>query len=155
VNKLLDTLDEIRRIPLPADELLGPSTLNIGTLSGGRAPNVIADEAKADIMIRLVGDSTVTKAALLRAADGRADLREVIEIPAVRLDAVEGIPTTVVAFTTDIPAFGGAWGRPLLIGPGTIHVAHTLEERVPKRQLVEAVELYQRIVKDLCKRELK
>jgi acetylornithine deacetylase len=155
VNKLLDTLDAIRRIPLPTDELLGPSTLNIGTLAGGRAPNVIADEAKADIMIRLVSDSADTKTALFRAADGRADLREVIEIPAVRLDAVEGIPTTVVAFTTDIPAFGGAWGRPLLIGPGTIHVAHTLEERVPKRQLLEAVELYQRIVKDLCKRESK
>ena len=155
VNKLLDTLQAIRRIPLPVDELLGPSTLNIGTLSGGRAPNVIADEARADIMIRLVGDPAETKAALFHAAQGRADLREVIEIPAVRLDGVEGIPTTVVAFTTDIPAFGGAWGRPLLIGPGSIHVAHTLEERVPKRQLLEAVELYQRIVKDLCKRESK
>jgi acetylornithine deacetylase len=124
-------------------------------LSGGRAPNVIADEAKADIMIRLVGDSTETKAALFRAAAGRAELREVIEIPAVRLGAVEGIPTTVVAFTTDIPAFGGVWGKPLLIGPGTIHVAHTLDERVPKTQLLEAVELYQRMVKDLCKRESK
>jgi acetylornithine deacetylase len=155
VEKLLDTLDAIRRIPLPTDELLGPSTLNIGTLSGGRAPNVVADEAKADIMIRLVSDSAETKAALFKAAAGRAELREVIEIPAVRLDAVEGIPTMVAAFTTDIPAFGGAWGRPLLIGPGSIHVAHTLEERVPKRQLLEAVELYQRIVKDLCKRESK
>jgi len=155
VNKLLDVLTDMRRIPLPVDELLGPSTLNIGTLSGGRAPNVIADEARADIMIRLVGDSAATKAALFQAAEGRAELREVIEIPAVRLAAVEGIPTTVVAFTTDIPAFGGAWGEPLLIGPGTIHVAHTLDERVPKTQLLEAVELYQRIVKDLCKRESK
>ena len=155
VNKLLDALADIRRIPLPVDELLGPSTLNIGTLAGGRAPNVIADEARADIMIRLVGDSTETKAALQRAAEGRAELREVIEIPAVRLGAVDGIPTTVVAFTTDIPAFNGAWGEPFLIGPGTIHVAHTLEERVPKAQLLEAVELYQRIVKELCKRESK
>jgi acetylornithine deacetylase len=155
IHKLLDALDAIRRIPLPKNKLLGPSTLNVGTLSGGRAPNVVADEAKADIMIRLVGDSTTTKAALAKAAEGRAELREVIEIPAVHLQAVPGIPTTVVAFTTDIPAFGGAWGEPLLIGPGTIHVAHTLEERVPKRQLTEAVELYQRIVKELCKRESK
>jgi acetylornithine deacetylase len=155
VNKLLDVLADMRTIPLPVDELLGPSTLNIGTLSGGRAPNVIADEAKADIMIRLVGDSTDTKAALQRAAEGRAELREVIEIPAVRLGAVAGIATTVVAFTTDIPAFNGAWGEPFLIGPGTIHVAHTLEERVPKAQLIEAVELYQTIVKELCKRESK
>jgi acetylornithine deacetylase len=137
------------------DDLLGPSTLNIGTLSGGRAPNVIADEARADVMIRLVGDSAETKAALARAVEGRAELREVIEIPAVRLDAVDGIETTVVAYTTDIPAFDGRWGQPLLIGPGTIHVAHTLEERVAKCELTEAVELYQRIVRQLCKRESK
>ncbi|HEV2445065.1 MAG TPA: M20/M25/M40 family metallo-hydrolase [Candidatus Sulfopaludibacter sp.] len=152
IHKLIDALSAIREIPLPTDSLLGASTLNIGTLAGGRAPNVIADEARADIMIRLVGDSTGIKQALARAVEGRAELREVIEIPALRLNAVEGIPTTVVAFTTDIPAFAGQWGEPLLIGPGSIHVAHTLEERVPKRQLLEAVEIYQRIVRQLCKR---
>ena len=155
IHKLIDALTDMRRIPLPVDPLLGPSTLNIGTLSGGRAPNVIADEARADIMIRLVGDSAETKAALARAAQGRAELREIIEIPALRLNSVDGIPTTVVAFTTDIPAFGGQWGEPFLIGPGSIHVAHTLEERVAKPQLTEAVELYQRIVRHLCKRESK
>jgi len=155
IHKLLDTLADIRRIPLPSDPLLGPSTLNVGTLSGGRAPNVVADEAKADIMIRLVGDPTATKEALHRAAEGRAELREVIEIPAVRLNALDGIETTVVAFTTDIPAFGGQWGEPFLIGPGSIHVAHTLEEHVAKSELLEAVEIYQQMVKQLCKRESK
>jgi acetylornithine deacetylase len=155
IHKLIDALAAIRRIPLPVDLLLGPSTLNIGTLSGGRAPNVIADEARADIMVRLVGDSGETKAALTRAVDGLAELREVIEIPALHLGAVDGIPTTVVAFTTDIPAFGGQWGEPFLIGPGTIHVAHTLEERVPKQQLLDAVQIYQRMVRHLCKRESK
>jgi acetylornithine deacetylase len=152
IHKLIEALCAIREIPLPVDDLLGPSTLNIGTLSGGRAPNVIADEAKADIMIRLVGDSAATRQALARAVEGRAELREVIEIPALRLNGVDGIPTTVVAFTTDIPAFGGQWGEPLLIGPGSIHVAHTLEECVPKNQLLEAVEIYQKIVKQLCRR---
>jgi acetylornithine deacetylase len=155
IHKLIDALAAIRRIPLPEDVLLGPSTLNIGTLSGGRAPNVIADEARADIMIRLVGDSTETKAALAGAVKGLAELREVIEIPALRLNAMEGIDTTVVAYTTDIPAFGGRWGEPFLLGPGSIHVAHTLEERVPKQQLAEAVGIYQRMVRDLCKRESK
>jgi acetylornithine deacetylase len=155
IHKLIDALAAIRQIPLPVDSLLGPSTLNIGTLSGGRAPNVIADEARADIMVRLVGNSSETKAALARAVDGLAELREVIEIPALHLGAVDGIATTVVAFTTDIPAFGGKWGEPFLIGPGTIHVAHTLEERVPKQQLLEAVQIYQRMVKYLCKRESK
>lgn len=152
IHKLVDVLADIRRIQLPVDPLLGPSTLNIGTISGGRAPNVIADEAKADIMIRLVGDSAETKAALQRAVEGRAELREVIEIPALLLNGVDGLPTTVVAYTTDIPAFGGKWGEPFLVGPGTIHVAHTLEERVPKAQLIEAVEIYQRIVRYLCKK---
>ncbi|HLK66179.1 MAG TPA: M20/M25/M40 family metallo-hydrolase [Bryobacteraceae bacterium] len=155
IHKLIDVLADMRRIPLPVDALLGPSTLNIGTLSGGRAPNVVADEARADIMIRLVGDPSETKRALAAAAAGRAELREVIEIPALHLNSVDGIETTVVAFTTDIPAFGGQWGEPFLIGPGSIHVAHTLEERVPKQQLLEAVQIYQQMVQQLCKRESK
>ena len=155
VHKLIEVLGDMLRLPLPSDPLLGPSTLNIGTLAGGHAPNVIADEARADIMIRLVGDSAETKAALARAAAGRVELREVIEIPALHLNALDGLETTVVAFTTDIPAFGGKWGEPFLIGPGSIHVAHTLEERVPKQELVEAVQIYRRMVKELCKRESK
>jgi acetylornithine deacetylase len=155
IDKLLSALDGIRRIELPVDELLGPSTLNIGTLAGGRAPNIIADQARAEVMIRLVGDSRATRQAVAKAVAGCAEAREVLEIPAVRLGRLDGFETTVVAYTTDIPAFGGSWGQPFLIGPGTIHVAHTLEERVPKRQLVEAVEIYQRMVKQLWKQESK
>ncbi len=155
IHKLIDALGEIRRISLPSDALLGASTLNIGTISGGRAPNVIADEARAEIFIRLVGDSTGTRQDLARAVEGRAELREVLEIPPVRLGSLEGMETTVVAFTTDIPAFAGQWGEPFLIGPGSIHVAHTLEEHVPKKELTEAVQLYQRMVKQLCRRASK
>jgi acetylornithine deacetylase len=155
INKLLDVLADIRRIELPTDPQLGPSTLNIGLISGGRAPNIIADGAHAEIFIRLVGDSASTKAALERAVNGRAALNFVLEIPALRLGAIDGIPTTVVAFTTDIPAFQGRWGEPFLIGPGSIHVAHTLEERVPKNQLIDAIEIYQTMVKELCRRASK
>ena len=146
IDKLLDALAAIRGIELPVDDILGPSTLNIGTIHGGRAPNVIPDEARAEIFIRLIDDSAGTKAALARAVGDKCELNFVLEIPALQLTAVEGLPTTVVAYTTDIPAFLGAWGRPLLLGPGTIHVAHTLEERVPKKELLEAVEIYQRMV---------
>jgi len=149
IDKLLDALARIRAIPLPVDDLLGPSTLNIGTVSGGRAPNVIADEAKAEIFIRLVGESTATKDAIAAAVAGRAEAREMIEIPALRLGSLPGIETTVVAYTTDIPAFGGAWGTPFLIGPGSIHVAHTLDERIPKKQLEDAVGIYQSMVSQL------
>jgi acetylornithine deacetylase len=152
IHKLIDVLARMRAIALPVDPLLGASTLNIGTIHGGRAPNVIADEARAEILIRLVGDSTSTKEALAAAVEGLAELREVIEIPALRLNPFDGLPTSVVAFTTDIPALGGQWGEPFLIGPGSIHVAHTNEEHVEKAELTEAVQIYIRMVKELCKR---
>jgi acetylornithine deacetylase len=151
IVKLLDVLEAVRKIELPVDELLGPSTLNIGTIHGGRAPNVIPDEARAELFVRLVGDSTSTRAAMATAVASvpGVEASEILEIPALRLIAVEGLPTTVVAYTTDIPVFRGLWGQPLLFGPGTIHVAHTLHERVPKQELLDAVELYQKIVRQL------
>lgn len=149
IEKLLDALARVRAIPLPVDPVLGACTLNIGQLHGGRAPNVIADHAEASLMFRLVGDPAPLRESVARAVAGLAEAREILCIPALKLGALDGFETTVVAFTTDIPAFGGAWGEPFLIGPGSIHVAHTSEERVPKAQLAEAVTLYQAVVKRL------
>ena len=149
IEKLLDVLESIRRIELPEDPTLGKSTLNIGTITGGRAPNVIPDYARSELFVRLVGDPASTRIAIDRAAEGKAEVAEVLYMPALRLGALDGMETTVVAFTTDIPAFGDAWGKPYLIGPGTIHVAHTVEERVPKWQLLEAVNIYQNMVRQL------
>jgi acetylornithine deacetylase len=142
-------LADLRRIPMPSDPLLGASTMNIGTIEGGRAPNVIPDYARAEILIRLVADPAPLKQAVTKICAGRVEAAEVLCIPAVRLGALDGFPTTVAAFTTDIPAFAGAWGIPFLIGPGTIHVAHTSEERVAKQDLRDAVEIYMRMVKQL------
>ena len=150
IHSLLDALANIRAIELPSDELLGQSTLNIGTISGGRAPNVIADEARAEIMFRLVREPAELRAAVARAAAAhKVEAREVLFAPAVRLTTLDGLPTTVVAFTTDIPTFEGAWGQPFLIGPGSIHVAHTAEENIAKRELTEAVAIYARMVRQL------
>lgn len=151
IDALLDALDEIRRIPLPEDPLLGRSTLNIGTISGGRAPNVVSDSARAEIMFRLVGDPAPIRDAISRIVAGRAEVecREVLFTPAVRLGALDGLATTVVSYTTDIPVLAGAWGQPFLLGPGSIHLAHTPEERVAKRELLEAVETYASLVRRL------
>jgi acetylornithine deacetylase len=149
IHTLLDVLHDIRQIPLPQDALLGPSTLNIGTIEGGRAPNVVADLAKAEIMFRTVGEPVKTREAVLAMAAGRAEALEVFYTPALQLAKLDGLPTTVVAFTTDIPSFEGAWGQPFLIGPGSIHVAHTAEERIPKKELSEAVEIYARMAVQL------
>jgi acetylornithine deacetylase len=149
IHTLLDVLNDIRQIPLPNDTLLGRSTLNIGTIDGGRAPNVVADQAEAEIMFRTVGDPAKIREAVSVAAAGRAEAREVFYTPAVQLAKVDGLPTTIVAFTTDIPSFEGTWGRPFLIGPGSIHVAHTAEERIPKKELSEAVDIYSRMATQL------
>ena len=151
IEKLLNALERIRKVPLPVDPVLGPSTLNIGTIQGGRAPNVIPDEAVAEIFVRVVGDVTELRRAIDAAARPDAETKEILFIPAVHLGSLEGFETTVVAYTTDIPAFAGAWGQPFLIGPGSIHVAHTKEERIPKSQLTAAVSLYRKLVEKLSR----
>jgi acetylornithine deacetylase len=151
IEKLLNSLQRIRQIQLPKDELLGPSTLNFGLISGGRAPNVIPDQARAEIFIRVVGDVSQLREQIRSAAKPDAEANEVLFIPAVHLGTIDGFETTVVAYTTDIPAFGGTWGQPFLICPGSIHVAHTTEERIPKHQLLESIGLYKQMVTRLSK----
>src|SRR6266705_3659025 len=149
IHTLLDVLHDIRQIPLPKDALLGRSTLNIGTIDGGRAPNVVADHAEAEIMFRTVGHPAKLREAVSAAVAGRAEVREVLHTPAVQLSKFDGLPTTIVAFATDIPTFDGAWGQPFLIGPGSIRVAHTAEERISKKELSEAVDIYVRMATQL------
>jgi acetylornithine deacetylase len=149
IEKLLNALERIRRVRLPVDSILGASTLNIGTITGGRAPNVVPDQAQAEIFIRIVGDVTDLRRVVSGAAAPDAVANEILFIPAVHLGSLSGFVTTVVAFTTDIPAFGAAWGQPFLIGPGSIHVAHTAHESIPKDQLLEAVEIYKKMVNRL------
>ena len=149
IDKLLDLLMEIRNVRLPQDALLGKSTLNIGTISGGRAPNVIADEAQADLMFRTVADPEPIRAALQGLVSGRGELKEMLHTPALHLEPLGGFETAVVAYTTDIPNFNGAWGKPFLIGPGSIHVAHTAEERIPKKELLDAIAIYTSMVQKL------
>ena len=149
INKLLDALHKIRAIALPTDPVLGPSTLNIGTISGGRAPNVIPDSARAELFIRLVENGDSTRKAIADAVGSLVEAREVLCLPALRLGSLPGFETSVMSYTTDIPAFGGAWGQPYLLGPGTIHVAHTSEERIPKREIIEAIQIYKKMVRHL------
>jgi acetylornithine deacetylase len=151
IEKLLDAMQRVRKVPMPVHPVLGASTMNIGIISGGRAPNVIPDEARAEIFIRVVDDVTELREQVKDAAQPEATAEEVLFIPAVQLGSLEGFRTTVVAYTTDIPAFGGAWGQPFLIGPGTIHVAHTSQERIAKSQLTEAVILYKELVERLSR----
>ncbi len=147
-HKLVEALARVLAMPLPVVEDVGPSTLNIGLMHGGRAPNVIADYAEAQVLVRLVSDSAPVRAALVEAVAGLAEVDFTLEIPFVRMRAVEGLPTMIAKFTTDIPQLTN-WGEPLLLGPGSIHVAHTPHEKIAKREVLQAVDLYIKVAKQL------
>jgi len=151
IEKLLDALGNIRKLKLPLHATAGPSTLNVGLIEGGRAPNVIPDHASASLLIRLVGPTEELRHQLRAAVDGLAQAYFVLEIPFMELGSVSGIETMIAAFTTDIPALTN-WGKPVLIGPGAIHVAHTDGEYIEKKQLLDAVDLYARIARELLAR---
>jgi acetylornithine deacetylase len=148
IDKLISALHDVIALPLPVEPEIGPSTLNVGLIEGGRAPNVIADKAEAHILIRLVGPSDETKKAIVAAVGDRADVKFSLELPFVRMRKVGTLPTMVAKFTTDIPSLT-AWGEPFLLGPGSIHVAHTPNEKIAKKELLEAVNLYIELATDL------
>ncbi len=141
IDKLVESLHDVLAMPLPVEPEIGPSTLNIGLVQGGRAPNVIADKAEAHLLIRLVGPSEETKRNILATVGDRADVTFSLELPFVRMRKVGNLPTMVAKFTTDIPSLT-AWGEPFLLGPGSIHVAHTPNEKIAKKELLESVDLY-------------
>jgi acetylornithine deacetylase len=148
VHKLVEVLDRLLKLKLPVDEYAGDTTVNIGQIQGGHAPNVIADQAEAQVLIRLVCDSAPVRAAVLEAAKGLAEVSFTLDLAFVRLRAVEGQPTMIAKFATDIPQLTN-WGEPVLLGPGSIHVAHTPFEKLAKKELLEAVELYVEVAKQL------
>jgi len=148
IEKLLEALARLRAMPLPHNPGFGPCTLNIGVIEGGRAPNVIADHAKAHLLYRLVGPAAGLRKNITEAIAGLAHADFVLEIPFVKLNTVPGIDTMVASFTTDIPALS-MWGAPVLLGPGSIQVAHTERECISKKQLHQAVELYCGLAKQL------
>ena len=148
IDKLIPALARLRAMPLPSDPEIGACTLNIGIIEGGRAPNVIPDYAHADLSYRLIGPSDELRRQILATAGDQVEVTFPLELPFLRLRTVAGLPTMIAAYTTDIPKLTN-WGEPLLLGPGSIHVAHTDGEYIEKRQLHEAIELYCTIARKL------
>lgn len=148
IDKLLDILSDLRGLALPRDPLLGSCTLNIGVISGGRAANVVPDEAAAQILFRTVNGERDLYNQVVSLLDGRCEYEVVRDTPALRMEKLDGFETDVVAFTTDLSTLT-QWGCRVLLGPGSITVAHTNQERVAKADLTRAVELYCRLVREL------
>ncbi|MBZ5667802.1 MAG: M20/M25/M40 family metallo-hydrolase [Acidobacteriia bacterium] len=141
IDKLVEALHRLHAMKLPENEDTGPCTKNVGMIEGGRARNIISDFARAELFYRLVGPSDALRREIVEAVGKLAEVEFTREAPFMRLRTLDGLPTMVAAFTTDIPSLTN-WGEPLLLGPGSIHVAHTEGEFVEKAQVVEAVEIY-------------
>ena len=150
IDKLLDALQSLRSMELPHNPDIGSSTMNIGIIEGGRATNVIPDFAKAQLLFRQVAPSQVLREKITAAVGQKKDvaLEFVLDIPYMRFRTLPGFETMTAAFTTDIPKLTN-WGEPLLLGPGSIHVAHTDREFLSKKELHEAVELYVKLAQQL------
>lgn len=148
IDKLLDALAELRSLPLPEDPLLGRTTMNIGVIEGGRASNVVPDKASAQVLFRTVTDDEGLKQRVAKTLQGRCEFEFVRTTPPLHLERLDGFETKIVAFTTDLPNLT-RWGRPLLLGPGSINDAHTDHEKVRKADLTRAVELYGALVRKL------
>jgi acetylornithine deacetylase len=148
IEKLLDVLGDVRRIEWPADGTFGGTTCNIGVISGGTRANVVPDEAQTVLQIRLATGGQAAKNLLEQAVGDRALMEYKSVHDPVRLHALAGFESTIVRFTTDIPYLTN-WGTPLLIGPGSILDAHTENERVNKKELLKAVEIYRDLVQRL------
>ena len=148
IEKLLDVLSDVRKIKWPSDETFGETTCNIGVISGGTRANVVPDEAQTVLQIRLATGGAAAKDLLEQAVGDRASVEYKSVHDPVRLHALPGFESTIVRFTTDIPYLSN-WGTPLLIGPGSILDAHTEHERVEKKELTRAVDIYEDLVRRL------
>jgi len=145
IEKLLDILDDIRDTRFPNDDFFGETTVNIGTIEGGIALNVIPPRAEAGLAIRLTTKKQPIEEALRKVVRGRGEIEILSFSEPVRMLEVEGFNQKVVRFTTDIPHMPN-WGKPLLLGPGSILVAHTKDEFVRKEDLEQAAVLYHNLV---------
>ena len=153
IDKLLEALAIIKGLELPVDPAMGPTHYNTAIIAGGIAPNVIAPSASAELLFRTVGDNGEIRRMLTK-VEHLVKVEEVLSLPVARMHVPSGFDSAAFPYTTDIAALTN-WGTPLLLGPGSVHVAHTDEESVAVAELEEAVRLYVRLARTLLGKHVK
>lgn len=151
INKMVAAIAEINRADWGHDEILGKATVNVGVVKGGVKPNIIAAEAECQCMFRLVTTPEDVRARLemiIGPHDGKITWTH--GNPPQHMIVPEGADSTIVAFNTDVPHLG-ALGKPLLYGPGSILDAHGAHEKIGKKDLLNAVDVYYDTVATLCR----
>ncbi|MBL8748139.1 MAG: M20/M25/M40 family metallo-hydrolase [Planctomycetes bacterium] len=133
---LIDWLQRLRALPVVADKDLGPEVWNLGAMQGGGALNVVPAHAEAMLFVRSLPDSRfVTKVRELAPADSAVE--EMSFTPPERFTHLAGFEHATVTFGSDAPRIRRLVGgnRIALCGPGSIKVAHTLDERITGSEL--------------------
>jgi acetylornithine deacetylase len=148
IKNLLKILDECERADWGDDPLFGKGSINVGVLQGGQAANIVPANASASIMIRTVEARSAVEEKMRRIVGNRATIEIVGASDPQITHIVEGFASTVVSFGSDVPYLGNL-GKRLLIGPGSILDAHTAAEKISKRELMEGVALYEKLVRRL------
>lgn len=166
--RALDRLDqalgaELKQFTHP---VLGHSTLNVGTITGGKQPNIVPDSASARIDIR-------TTPSLDEAGGALALVERIIaghELPLKVVAPHENPPMDVAAdhpwiqkiqrANPDSRAVGAPWfsdaahlnaaGLPsVCIGPGSIDQAHTKDEFIKTDDLEAGVVYFENLIRQL------
>lgn len=148
VIKLLDILHEIRNRRWPVHPVLGPTDMNIGVISGGIQANVIPDRASAEIMFRNTTAVIEVKDQLDGLVGTKGEWQPAFECDPLFLETVDGFESTVVSFTSDLPLLSN-WGKPFLLGPGSILDAHIPDEKISKAEVDRGIQLYYQLAKKL------
>jgi len=151
IDPLLDVLQDLRKAPWPAADTLGETTLNIGVIGGGRAANVIPDQAYAEALFRVVTSHAAILAEVERIVAGRAEIETVAHNDPCELNVLKGYETAVVSFNTDIPYFTFD-GQAFLFGAGSILDAHTARERIRIDDLEALVGIYRDLARTCLNR---
>ena len=148
IENLWKVLEEGRSADWGNDPVLGKGTFNIGVFQGGERANIVPARATASVMIRTIEPRVQVEEKMRRIAENRATMEVVSGSDPQVMHVVEGFPTTVVSFGSDVPHLGNM-GKRLLIGPGSILEAHTAGERIKKTELMDGADLYERLVRKL------
>lgn len=151
VHTMIDGLARLVTADLPHEARFGPTTVNVGVLDGGVAPNVIAPNAKASVLIRLGADKDAVLAEVKRILGSEVSIEVRSWSQPHEILVPEGMTGEVVRFGSDVPYLAEI-GTCLLVGPGSIHDAHTRQEKVRKADLHAAVDLYEQVARSLLAR---
>jgi acetylornithine deacetylase len=148
VDRLLATLEALRRRDWPRHELLGETFFNVGLLSGGVAANVLAPRAEAELMFRTVGPTEEILSAIEDALVEGVSSRVLTENAPELFEVPDGYETGIASFNTDA-TFLKALGPIVLVGPGDIEVAHSVDEHITLDELERGTDLYVRLAGQL------